>query len=226
MPCPPDYLVTPAQLSRYSVPSSFLAQFAARPFLLKIDIAGALGVMAFSWQISGDSAWSGSIVSSAGTTWDATVDEVFADLTFAAGTYVVDTTYTVDANGTVTPGGGAIDAVTASLFDVRANACSAVTTEALTLMQDAVRQPLVTWGDDVRTHAAAWVFAILKRGKGATPQGAGEGDSNIFLAEDAARKFFAMIGEKGKPASITDTSVSSDGPMIAAYPSGDTARGW
>lgn len=222
-PVPPWMLVTPAQLSRYNVPSDFLAQFQPRPFQVQIVVAGALGSMAFAWQWLGDSAYSASIYSAAGAPWTWTVDSAFADLTFAAATYGLNDTYIVDTSGHVTgPSGN----VSAALWDQRQLACSAVTLEAMQRMRDAIRPPLLTWGDDATTHAAAWVYAILKRGKGATPQGAGAGDENIFLAEKSAQNFFSSIGAGGKPDSMTDTSTTTDGPLFAAYPSGDTPREW
>lgn len=219
---PTDLLVTPALLSRFNVPSSFLAQFAVKPFNIQISTGGALGTMQFQWQYPNDLGWSGSIMSSAGSSWLATVDDVFSDLTFAARTYVLGETYLVDANGVVT---GAVG-LTAARFSPVTNACSAVTTEAMKRMSDAIQPPLLTWGDDATTHAAAWVFAILKRGKGATPEGAGEGDANIFSAEKMAQNFFDDIGENGRPDSMTDSASSPDGPLIAAYPVGDQPRGW
>lgn len=220
---PPDLLVTPAQLSRFNVPSAFLAQFAARPFTVQISSGGALGAMAFYWQFPGDSSWSAPIVSAAGASWLYTLDDVFADLTFAARTYSVGETYNVDAGGTVT---GAVG-LTAAMFDLRVNACSAATAEAMMLMRDAISPPLKAWGDDVTTHAASIAYAILKRGRGATPEHAGgEGDMNVFTAEGRALDFFKRIGKDGRPDTMTDTSTTVDGPMIAAYPTSDRLRGW
>lgn len=219
---PTDFLITPRLLSRYNVPSAFLSQFDARPFNIQISTGGALGVMQFQWQYAGDTAWSAPIVSVAGSTWAYTLDDTFSDLTFAARTYVLAEAYTVDTNGAVTGATG----LTAARFSLVTNACSAVTAEAMTLMQDAIHPPLTVWGDDAATHAAAMVYAVLKRGRGLTPDGAGVGDENLFVAEKIARKFFSDIGENGRPANMTDTSASSDGPMIPAYPAGDTLRGW
>jgi len=224
--CPPDLLVTPAQLSRYNVPSQFLAQFALKSFVLTITVGGDLGVMEFTWLAVGDTGESASVGTAAGATWMKTIDDVFADLTFASGTYVVDSTYTIDENGIVTPSAGGLPTVTCARFDLRQSACSAATTEAMYLMRDAIRPPLTAWGDDARTHAAALSYAILKRGRGAAPMDAAVGDEHVFRAEDVARKFFEGIGKNGRPDNMTDTSPSHDGPMFAAYPSSDTRRGW
>jgi len=221
-PVPPGLLVTPALLSRYNVPSLFLGQFEPRPFSIQISTAGALGVMAFTWQWVGDTNWSAPIVSDAGSSWSYTLDDTFADLTFAAHVYTLNAVYTIDRNGVVT--GGA--EVTAARFDLRQNACSAVTTEAMQLMRDAIHPPLQSWGDDATTHAAAWVYEVLKRGRGLAPVEAAPGDANVFTAADEAKKFFASIGEKGKPDSMVDTSTTVDGPLIPVYPYGDHPRGW
>ncbi len=221
-----DLLVTPAQLSRFNVPSAFLSQFSPRPIEVLISTAGALGVMAIEWRFLGDSEWSAPVISAAGATWAVTIDDAFVDLAFEDGAYVVDTQYAIDTGGTVTPGSGAIANLSAAFFDLRQNSCTAVRDEAMTLCRDALRPPLVSWGDDVRTHAAAMAYAILKRGRGATAQSAGVGDEHIFLAEDAGRKFFEKIGENGKPDTIVDSSATDDGPLFAAYPAGDTSRGW
>lgn len=225
MGVPPDLLIKPSELSRFGVPSAFLAQFAARPILLTITTAGTLGTMQFVWQFVGDSQQSAPIVSSSGTTWVYTIDDNYVDVTFPSGTYLINATYSIDTNGNVTNTGGG-PTVTAAFFDLRQNACSSVTTEAMYRMRDAIRPPLLTFGDDTRTHAAAWVFAKLKRAKGATPEGAGTGDENVFTAEKLAIEFFDKIGEDGKPDSMTDTSTSDDGPLIPMYPTGDSPRGW
>lgn len=225
-PVPPGLLVTPALLSRYNVPSAFLAQFAARAFQLLISTGGPLGTMAFQWALAGDTNYSAPILSSIFTPWLTTIDDLFVDLAFPPGTYVANTTYTIDAVGNVTLGAGAIAGVTAAIFDRRFTACSAVTTQAMQLMRDAIRPPLLSWGDDATTHAAAWAYEILKRGVGATPPKAGTGEAIVLSGEEQAIKFFTAIGENGRPDSMTDSSTSTDGPLIPAYPSGDDLRGW
>lgn len=217
-------LVPPAQLSRWGIPSAFLAQFEPRPIDVQIETAGALGTMSFVWRWAGDEAWSPAIVSDDdATSWVYELEDAFATLTFAAQSYVAATASRIDRNGLVTGGSG----ITAARYDQRAQACSSVTAEVMMRVADAVFAPLVTWTDDWRTHSAQMVYAVLKRGKGATPGDAGgSGDANIFLAEDIARKFFDHIGKSGRPDGIVDTPVSTDGPLIPAMPSGDALRGW
>lgn len=220
---PPGLLVQPAQLSRYNVPSAFLTQFALKPFTLVVSVGGVLGVMQFTWLYAGDSYQSAPFQSVAGATWAYTLEDTFSDLVFAARTYVLGETYVVDSNGAVT---GAVG-LTATRFSLVQNACSAATAEAMTLMRDAVRAPLTAWGDDAVTHCAAMVYGILKRGRGATPDAAGgDGDNNIFIFEKRALQFFGDIGKNGRPESMTDTSSTADGPLIAAYPISNTLRGW
>jgi hypothetical protein len=227
MPSPPDPLVKPTELPRFGVSRDFLAEFLHRPFQVQISTSGDLGAMGYQWRQSSSDSWSVEYKSSAGSTWSDERDENFATLTFATAYYVEASVFLIDAAGVVTWGGGAADAttLTATVYDLPTNACSSVTSEALYLMEDAVDQPLTAWGDDVRQHVADWVFAILKRGRGATPQGGGLGDENIFLAEQAAKDFFRRIGEKGRPESIVDSSPAIDGPMVL-YPVSDTPRGW
>ncbi|MGH8323450.1 MAG: hypothetical protein ACRETD_06580 [Steroidobacteraceae bacterium] len=222
-PVPPGALVTPALLSRFNVPSSFLAQFAPRPYQIQVLVPGVLGTVQFQWQYPGDSAWSAPIVSTAGAAWAFTLDDTFTDLTFAAATYNLNDTYTVDANGAVS---GPSANITAARFDLRQNACSAVTAEAMTLMRDAIHPPLLTWGDDATTHAAAWAYEVLKRGRGMAPEDAAVGDANVLTGGELARKYFASIGENGRPDSMTDSSPTVDGPLIPVYPYGDPPRNW
>lgn len=226
-PVPPGLLVQPAQLSRYGVPGAFLRQFDARPFLLQVATGGALGVMQVQWQYPGDTDWSAPLVSTAGSSWQQTLDATYADLTFAGGNYNQGDTYTVDAFGAVIPTGSAqAGLIAATRFSVPANACSAVTRQALTLMADAITQPLLTWEDDATWHAAAWVYELLLRQNGASPEKAAAGDATVLAAGDKAREYFRGIGLSGRPVSMTDSSVSPDGPLLSLYPYGDKPRGW
>jgi hypothetical protein len=204
-----------------------MAQFAHHPFEVQVSTGGTLGVMQFVWRYIGDANWSAPIVSSSTGPWLKTIDDVFADLTFAAATYVAGDTCRVDAAGVVTQEvGTSLGGMTAVIFDLPTNACSSVTTEAMFRMRNAIRPPLLTWGDDASMHAGQMVFAVLKRAKGATPTGAGAGDDLLFKAEEIARKFFDDIGKNGRPDSMTDSSTSVDGPLVPVYPYGDTPRGW
>lgn len=219
---PPGLIVLPTQLGRYNVPGDFLAQFALRTVTVQVIVGGTLGTMQVAWQYAGDAVFSAPVVSVAGATWAYTIEDAFTDLIFAARTYVLGETYAVDPAGAVTGAAG----LTAARFSRVQNACSSVTAEAMTLMRDAIRPPLTSWGDDAVLHAAQMAYAVLKRGVGATPSGAGAGDENVFLAEKIARDFFTDIGKNGRPDNMTDSSPTLDGPLLAAYPTGDDSRGW
>jgi hypothetical protein len=223
MACPPDPLVSVAELPRYGVPAAFLAGFRVQALEVTITTAGVLGVMGFAWRNRGESDYSGEILSAPGPSWVFGLDEAFAMLTFAPAVYVIGATYIIGADGTVAGGAGEL---VASRYDLPANLCSAKTDEALTLMRSAVTPPLVSWGDAVRNHAAALVYAALKRARGATPAtSGGDGDQNVFEAERRALAFFIGIGEGGKPDSIIDTSSSTSGPMFRS-PVSRPLRGW
>ena len=222
--CPPGNLVEPGELAQFNVPAAFLVQFTPRPLDVQISTGGVLGAMQFTWRWTGEANFSPTPIPSSATGPSSyPLDVAFAGLTFAARTYVLGETYTIDEAGAVTGAAG----LAATRYDRRATACSAVTAEALTLMQDAVKRPLKTWTDDARTHAAAMVYAVLKTGVGSTAKNAGEGDENIYSAAALARAYFLRIGEKGRPDGWVDGSVSADGPMFSAYAtSAEPARGW
>lgn len=228
--CPPDPIVEPIELSQWGVPGPFLAQFRPLPMQVQIATPGALGVMAFVFRLVGETNWSNTpIVSTAGSSWLWTIDDqrnVYANLTFAPGSYVASSTYLVDAGGVVTPDNTAIAGLSATRFDMRANGSKVVTDEVLKLVRNAITPPLLLWDTAARRHAAAMVYAFLKRSKGATAQGAGVGDENVFDAERHAYAYFLDIGENGRPDSWVDTSASTDGPLLGAYPESEPPRGW
>lgn len=80
--------------------------------LVKITTAGALGTMAFTYQVGSGP------VSQPVTSTASPVPNVFlvpgthTRLSFAAGTYVLNSTYTIGTDGVVTVGGGGISTVT------------------------------------------------------------------------------------------------------------------
>lgn len=233
--CPPDPIVAPTELTQWGVPAPFLAQFRLRPIEILISMGGGLGTMAIRWRAVGEDDWSADAVPSEdGATWAVDLDDAFAAssaatfavLTFQPGAYVIDTSYTVSANGTVTRGAGAIVGVAAVRSYLPAKGCSAVTDEALQLLEDAVKVPMSAWPDSFRRHAAAMVHAFLKRSRGSTAKGAGDGDDVIYAAEAQGRDFFAHVGERGKPPGVVDSSPSADGPMLAAYPRSTDRRHW
>lgn len=211
-------LVAPEALAQYGVPPAFLGQFQPRAINLLILTGGAFGAMSFQWKYINETQYSADVYfpSPVTTPWTWALDEAFVSLTFTPQSYTQGTVYTIDEGGNVTGGAG----IRATTYDLRANACDAVTSEALLLMRNAVTPPLVVWGPSVSSHAAAMAYAWLKRARGSTAQTAGEGDANIYAAEAVARDFFMLIGKQGKPDDMVDSSVTTDGPMFSAYPSG------
>ena len=220
---PPDLLINPSEVVRYGVPSAFAAQFAVRAIEVQILAGGNLGAMTFTWRKKGEQYWNATPIStSAGMAWSYTIDAVFADLTWTDQVFVATTVYTIDEAGTVT-GGAGLAAVRWSKVQI---ACSATTAEIMQLWRDAVKPPVTSWSDAVRTHAAAMVHAWLKVSVGITAEKAGEGDKLVFDRDALARAFFVDIGENGRPDDLIDSSPTADGPMFAAYPVGDDDRNW
>jgi len=237
--CPPDPLVAPTELSQWGVPAPFLSQFRLRPFEVQISRGGTLGAMAIRYRMTGEEEWSPEeVMSESGSSWGVALDDAFAQsapatfavMTFPAGDYPEETSYVVGADGTVTLGDSAISGPTATRTYLPAQGCSAVTAEALQLMQNAIVPPLTAWPDSFKRHAAAMVHAFLKRSRGSTGRGSGSGADNgddvLYAAEALARDFFIMVNENGKPPGTTDTSVPEESSVITSYPLGIDERNW
>lgn len=77
----------------------------------KCVTGGALGTAVFQFSIDGGITWSASFTSTAGP-YTVLVPGTFCNLTFAAATYVVNKTCTIDTTGTVTNGSGWVGVVT------------------------------------------------------------------------------------------------------------------
>lgn len=232
--CPPDPLVAPEELSQWGVPAPFLSQFRLRPFEVQISRGGVLGVMAVRFRMAGDDGWSSDeVMSDGGASWVVAIDDAFAQsapatfavLTFPAGAYGEETTYVVGADGSVTTGDGALAGPSSVRTYLPARGCSAVTAEALQLMQNAIKPPLTAWPDSFKRHGAAMVHAFLKRSRGST-SGTDNGDDVIYAAEALARDFFIMVNENGAPPGTEDSSVPEESSLITAYPLGTDERNW
>lgn len=76
---------------------------------IRITDAGILGTAKYRYRVGGVGPWSEKVTTQVAA-WR--VPGTFCVLTFGAGTYVLDSTYTIGTNGVVTRGGGAIDTVT------------------------------------------------------------------------------------------------------------------
>lgn len=77
----------------------------------QITDAGALGTMKLRYRVGGVGAWSEKLTSVA-TSWAWRVPGTYVVVTFAAGTYVLNSTYTISLAGVITRGGSAIDTMT------------------------------------------------------------------------------------------------------------------
>jgi hypothetical protein len=87
--------------------------------IVKCSTAGTIGTAAFQFSVNG-STYSSPVVSVTGSTWVYRVPGTFCVLTFSAGTYVLNSTYTIATTGVITRGGSAIDTVAASCSPVDA----------------------------------------------------------------------------------------------------------
>lgn len=220
-------LITRAEAPRYGIPADFLAQFDVRPIQVLVETAGALGTATFSWRRLGDSDYSAEVTSSPASTWEWSPAGSFAVLTFAPGTYVVDSTYTIDEDGTVTRSGSAINTVTATRFDVVEDKIAEVTDEATDDMQPRYMLPLLEWGAAVKGHAAAWLKYLLKDYLGFAPAGQNPGDQQIADAWMAAREYFRRQGSgQKKSPDIVDSSSTGTGAGLMASVASDEKAGW
>lgn len=223
------YLVPIAELPRCGITSSLLDQFEPRPIEILITAAGPLGTMKLQWRLLGDADWSAEIASSPLASWVLTLDEAFAILTFAAGTYVANSTYVVNELGVVTLGGGALAALTAERYDARETESQATTDLCLGWMKPAVVPPLVSWGADIRGQYAFVLRGRLKRRLGLSSQQASVADENIIATEEKAEAWFKAVGAGDvEPVDLVDSS--DDGAPGSAteflQPISDDPIGW
>lgn len=204
-------LITAAELPAFGCPLDFLSQFAVRPFRVRIAAGGVLGSMAVEWQGVGEEDWSSAEVSSSVAPWSWSPLPT-AVVAFAAGTYVGESEYLVDTAGGVTRTTGGLDAVTATRYDLVGNAIAAATNEAVTRMRPRKQPAILSWGADVKRHAAALVKYLLKDGVGFAPMENNSGDFQIKDAAREAREYFDRIGDQGlDPWDMVDSSASGKG---------------
>ena len=79
---------------------------------IKIKSAGALGTMAFAWRVGGIGAFSAPVTSSSSAPYVFKVPGTFCKANFAAGTYVLNSSYAIGVDGVLTSAGSAINTVT------------------------------------------------------------------------------------------------------------------
>jgi hypothetical protein len=221
-------LITPSDLPLYGAASDFLAQFAVQTLVVKITTAGALGTMAWAWKQLGDIDYSDPITSTTTTPNVISLpDPGYAALTFAAGSYVLDSTYTIDPSGTVTRAGGAINTVTATRSDIVTSMCEVVTSQAVTWMQPRAKPPIISVGTGCKSWLADIVIYRLKSRVGMSPGTIGSGDENLRLrAEDAEKNLRAIGRSDNRPPDLVDSSTNNLGPGIPLMPRSLTRRGF
>lgn len=217
-------LITPAILARYAAGSDFLDAFEVKALSLVITTTGALGTMAFTWQVVGDVYASAPIVSEAGAPWTkALPDPAWCSLAFAAGTYTSGQTFTVSRTGTVT---GPSSLITATRTNIAEDMCAEVTSEGVTRMQPRVVPPVLVAGVGVEGALARIVIYRLKSRSGLTPQDAGAGDDNIRVLAERAEKFLDSIGRSAqRPPDLVDSSTGG-GAGIPQMPVSRSSRGF
>jgi len=221
-------LITRAELLAFGLDSDFLGQFDVVPIEVKISTAGALGTMEIEWRNAGETDWSPAVRSSVRAPWVySPKPRSYAILTFAAGTYVASSIYTVDEAGTVTRSGGAIDTVTAERFDIVERAIDTVTARVVGKMQPRKETPITAWGADVKQAAFAWVRYLLKDAVGFAPSPASIGDMQIVEEKDNAIRFIDRIGSGAEsPPDLVDSSAAGTGNGLKVRVSSDSLRGW
>lgn len=220
-------LITRADLLRYGISGEFLAQFDLRPVEVAVDAAGALGTAAVKWRWLGEETYSPAIASSSRAPWLWSPAGSFAVLTFAAGTYVLDSVYTIDEDGTITRTGGAIATVTATRFDVVEDKIAEKTARALSLMRPRKEPAITSWGADVRGAVAAMVRYGLKDYVGFAPSAAAVGDAQIVTENERAEEFLARIGTGQElPPDMVDSSADGAGAGLMVRATGADSRGW
>lgn len=205
-------LVTRAELPRFGVASGFLSQFDVRPIQVTADTAGALGSAAFKWRFLGETSWSPPVTSSTLAPWSWSPSDSFSVLTFGAGTYATTAIYTVDESGAVTRSGSGPDTVTATRFDMVANAVSTATEQLVDLLQPRCTLPLLGWGAWLKQACADVAKYILKSAVGMSAGEASVGDANIRLRYDDAIASAKRVGTgERKPPDIVDSSSGGKG---------------
>lgn len=221
-------LIDASDLLRYGASSDFLDQFRPRPLTILIVAGGALGAMTFQWRRLDEEHYSATIYSEPGSSWSVTLpDLAYATLTFAAGPYVANTAYSVGSTGIVLAGPGAFDGLAATRLDLIADACLSATKKAATWMQPRVVSPVLSCGEDIKQ----WIADVAKYGlrsrNGLTPPGAGAGDDNDRLRAVDAERNLKLIGQStDRPQDLVDSSGSTEGAGLPAYPTGGDLRGW
>lgn len=220
-------LVTRAELPRFGIDAGFLAQFDVRGIQVTADTGGALGTATFKWRYVGDSTYSQVTLSSSVAPWSWSPADSFAVVTFATGTYTTTATYTIDEAGTVTRSGAGPDTVTATRYDVVADAIDSVTDRFTAAMQPRYTLPLTAWGNGVKSAVADWIKYELKSHVGMSSGENNVGDANVRLRYEDAQIYAKRLGAgPDKSPDITDSSTSGTGAGLMVAIESDDLAGW
>ena len=211
-------------LATHGLSWAFLEQFRPRPIEVEITTAGALATMAWRWRWRDTDDWSDAITSGAAT-YEYRLEEAYAVLTFAAGTYVVDTSYYIDEDGDVTREAGAIDTLTAERFDLREEQIDVASSLAFGWMAPVVTPDnLTSWGVDIRRQTARLAAILLKKIRGIAPSDAAPGDAVLLADEETLRLWFVGVGRGAVRPPDLVTAVEPATPVHE--PVSDDLRGW
>jgi hypothetical protein len=225
VPTPLVCLIDPlTELEQYGLSYEFLQQFAPRPVEVQVTTGGVLGAMQIAWRFLGAVNYGDPKKSTSGSTWAPRLSDVYADVTFPAGTYVQGAVYVIDEAGAVTTPGGS-PAITAARFDLRKTITKSVSDEALARMS--VEPPVFAVGDDVKGAVGRIAAYELKSVLGLAPTGAAIGDENLLVRATQARQYLDDIGAR----KITTPGLvdSSDEAAVGAGlfdAESDEPRGW
>jgi hypothetical protein len=226
MPTPLVYLVDPlTELEQFGLSYEFLDQFVPRPVEVEVIVGGALGVAQFAWRNQGAPDYGNPRQSQAAAPWQTRLSDVFADVTFTAGTYVANEVYTIDEIGNVTHTGTG-PAITAARFDQRLAITKAVSLEALSRMAPNVTPPVYAVGDEIKLKVAAIVAYELKSTKGLAPLPTEVGDNNLLVRAKEARDYLDAIGDSDQtPQGVVDSTPTTQTDDLFAAVS-DDPRDW
>lgn len=204
-------LITRAELPRYGMTPSFLAQFDVPVLEVQISVGGALGTMRAAWRRLGEDSWSEPQASSSKAPWSWSPAGTFATLTFAAATYDQGVIYVVDEAGTVTGDDGATG-LTATRYDVVEDKIAVSTGEAVSLLGPRKEAAILQWGAEIRAAVGKMVRYELKDYLGFAPNEANVADFQVKDAAREARDYLKDIGSgKIVPYEMVDSSDDGKG---------------
>ncbi len=219
-------LITRAELPRYGMAASFLAQFDVPVLEVQIAVGGSLGTMMARWRRRGEEGWTEPQASSSRSPWSWSPPETFATLTFEAATYEEGAVYLVDEAGTVTGEDGATG-LTATRYDVVDDKIAAATGEAISYLGPRKELALQEWGAEIRAAVGKIVRYELKDLVGFAPNDANVADFQVKDAAREAREYLKAIGMgRISPYGMVDSSPTGTGNGMPVSITSDEPAGW